>query len=72
MAVVFEETLKRSLKDGKTNVYILFGDDGYLKKMYKDKISHAVSDPEDVFNFNKFGPDCDFRSTRFLRFYTVV
>ena len=59
MAVVFEETLKRSLKDGKTNVYILFGDDGYLKKMYKDKISHAVSDPEDVFNFNKFGPNCD-------------
>lgn len=59
MAVVFEETLKRSLKDGKTNVYILFGDDGYLKKMYKDKISRAVSDPEDVFNFNKFGPDCD-------------
>lgn len=59
MAVVFEETLKRSLKDGKTNVYILFGDDGYLKKMYKDKISNAVSDPEDVFNFNKFGPDCD-------------
>ena len=59
MAVVYEETLKKTLKDNKTNVYILFGDDGYLKKMYKDKISRAVSEPDDIFNFQKFGPDCD-------------
>ncbi len=59
MAIVYEEELKRSLKNGASNIYILFGDDGYLKKMYKDKISRAVSDPDDIFNFQKFGPDCD-------------
>jgi DNA polymerase-3 subunit delta len=59
MAIVYEEELKRSLKNGTSNIYIIFGDDGYLKKMYKDKISRAVSDPDDIFNFQKFGPDCD-------------
>jgi DNA polymerase-3 subunit delta len=59
MAVVYEENLKSALKNDKTNVYILFGDDGYLKKMYKDKISRQISDPDDIFNYQKFGPDCD-------------
>lgn len=59
MAIVYEEELKRSLKNGERNIYILFGDDGYLKKMYKDKISRQISDPDDIFNFQKFGPESD-------------
>lgn len=59
MAIVYEETLKKVLKENKSNVYILFGDDGYLKKLYKNKISSAVCDVDDIFNFQNFGPDCD-------------
>ncbi len=59
MAIVYEEALKKALKEDKTNVYILFGDDGYLKKMYKDKISRGICDTDDIFNFQNFGPECD-------------
>lgn len=59
MAVIYEEALKKVINQNNTNIYILFGDDGYLKKMYKDKISRLAAEPDDVFNFQKFGPDCD-------------
>ena len=59
MAVIYEEALKKAIKQNNTSIYILFGDDGYLKKMYKEKISRLAAEPDDVFNFQKFGPECD-------------
>lgn len=60
MAVINEDTFKNQLKAGKlAPVYIIFGDDGYLKKMYVDKISKMTADKDDIFNYSKFGSDCD-------------
>ena len=60
MAVIYEEQLKLSLKrDGLLPVYILFGEDAYLKGMYLNKISRSIADEDDVFNFSKFKGNCD-------------
>lgn len=60
MAIIFEEQLKISLKrDGLLPVYILFGEDAYLKGMYLNKISKSIADEDDVFNFAKFKGNCD-------------
>ncbi len=60
MAVVFEEALKKNLKSGiYLPVYILFGEDGYLKSNYLNKISKAIAEEDDVFNFTKFQNGCD-------------
>lgn len=58
MAVIFEQTLKNEIKNGNRNIYILFGNDTYLKKMYFGKLTSAYSE-EDVFNFQKFSAECD-------------
>ena len=51
MAIIFEEQLKISLKrDGLLPVYILFGEDAYLKGMYLNKISKSIADEDDIFN----------------------
>ena len=54
-----EETLKAALKKGDKNIYILFGDDGFLKNKYKNDISRTVCEKDDVFNYQTFGEDCD-------------
>lgn len=60
MAIVFEETLKKNMTAGKLlPVYILFGEDGYLKKNYSDKILKCITEPDDVFNCVKFSSNCD-------------
>ena len=60
MAVVFEAGLKQSLKaDGTLPVYILFGEDAFLKQKYLNKISLSVAEAEDVFNYCKFTEGCD-------------
>ncbi len=60
MAIVFEEALKKNISQGSLlPVYILFGEDGYLKKTYADKIARLITEPDDVFNCCKFGADCD-------------
>lgn len=60
MAVIFEEALKKSLKvDGILPVYILFGEDAYLKTTYLKKIGKSIADEDDVFNFSKFIGGCD-------------
>ncbi|MGI6279121.1 MAG: DNA polymerase III subunit delta [Acutalibacteraceae bacterium] len=60
MPVVYESSLKRDLSSKKLlPVYILFGDDAFLKQMYLDKISRSVTDPDDVFNYCKFTGQCD-------------
>lgn len=59
MAVIFEEALKQSLKRGLLPVYILFGEDAYLKMKYLKQISSAIAEEDDVFNYAKFSGNCD-------------
>lgn len=60
MAVINEEAFKARIKaDGLAPVYIIFGDDGYLKKMYVDRLCKMTADKDDVFNYARFGADCD-------------
>lgn len=59
MAPITEESLKKKLQNGLCPVYIFFGEDGYLKKNYCDKISRRVAEPDDVFNYAKFEGGCD-------------
>lgn len=59
MAVIFEQALKNEIKNANRNVYILFGNDGYLKKMYTDKISGMCAEEDDIFNFQKFSGESD-------------
>ncbi len=56
MAIVFEETLKKNIqKEGPSGVYILFGEDGFLKKSYAEKIAKNTADKDDIFNYCRFG-----------------
>ena len=51
MAIIYEEALKNKLKKGELlPVYIFFGDEGYLKKLYCEKISKKIAEPDDIFN----------------------
>lgn len=59
MAVVFEETLKKNITKEPAGVYILFGEDGFLKKSYAEKIAKKIAEPDDIFNYCKFSGDCD-------------
>ena len=58
MAIVFEETLKKNIAKGVGGVYILFGNDGYLKKNYAERISKKTAEKDDVFNYSKFSGEC--------------
>lgn len=60
MAVINEDAFKSRIKSGSlAPIYILFGDDGYLKKMYAEKLTKMTADKDDIFNFCRFGADCD-------------
>lgn len=59
MAIIYEPALKTQLKNGNCKVYILFGNDGYLKKMYASKIAGSCAEEDDIFNFQKFSGGCD-------------
>lgn len=59
MAAIYEEALKKAISGGKSNVYVIYGDDGFLKKMYVDKIIAKITTPDDIFNFQRFSSDCD-------------
>ncbi len=60
MAIIFEEALKQNLKNGQLlPVYILFGEDAYLKTIYLNKISKSIADKDDVFNYSRFVGQCD-------------
>ncbi len=63
MAIIFEEALKKSLARGEMHrVYLLFGEDAYLKTLYLNKISLGIADNDDVFNYCKFTGLCDLQS----------
>ncbi|MBO5321453.1 MAG: DNA polymerase III subunit delta [Clostridia bacterium] len=60
MAVVLENALKENLKSGKLlPVYILVGEDAYLKTLYLEKISKSIADKDDIFNYSKFTAQCN-------------
>lgn len=60
MPVVYEEMLSKEIKSGKfSSVYLIFGDDSYLKKFYFDKICKNAFDGDEFFNFQKFDGDSD-------------
>ncbi len=59
MAIIYEEALKQDLKVKLRSVYILLGDDAYLKTLYLNKISKSIAQSDDVFNYSKFIGQCD-------------
>ncbi len=59
MAIINETALKQKLKGGNCNLYILLGDDSYLKQMYAKKIGSTTAAPDDIFNYQKFTGDSD-------------
>ena len=50
--------MKSIIEDIKNNtyktVYLLYGDEAYLKKQYKDKLKNALSAPDDTMNYAYF------------------
>lgn len=49
------EKLLQEIKDGKPGqIYLLYGEEEYLKRQYKDKFLQALTDPEDTMNFHRF------------------
>lgn len=59
MPIVSESVFKKNISGIPSGVYLLFGDDGYLKKEYSKKIAEKIASPEDVFNYNRFYGECD-------------
>lgn len=59
MAIISEQALKKEIKNGDRNVYILLGDDGYLKKLYTKKLTDMYTDEDDIFNFQRFTGECE-------------
>ena len=44
--------LNEDLKSGQfNNVYLLYGEEAYLKKQYKDKLRNAMLSPDDTMNY---------------------
>ncbi len=63
MAIIFEEALKKNIKaEDFLPVYILFGEDSYLKSLYLNKISKAIAPEDDIFNYCKFEGRCDLQA----------
>ena len=46
------KSLNEDLKTGQlNNVYLLYGEEAYLKKQYKDKLRNALVSPDDNMNY---------------------
>ncbi len=58
------KSLIEDLKTGQfNNVYLLYGEESYLKKQYKDKLRNAIISPDDTMNFSYFeGKGIDVRT----------
>ena len=49
------KSLNEDLKTGQfNNVYLLYGEETYLKKLYKDKLRNAMISPDDTMNYAYF------------------
>ena len=59
MGIISEEQLKKQLSGGTTApIYVIFGNDGYLKRRYVQKISKMTAEQDDIFNYASFDADC--------------
>jgi DNA polymerase-3 subunit delta len=60
MPIVFEDELRNDIKNKRfANVYLIYGDDSYLKNYYKDTLAKKSSDGDPFFNLQKFEGDID-------------
>ncbi len=60
MPTVYEDELRSDIKNRSfAPVYLIYGDDSYLKNHYKDTLAKKASDGDPFFNFQKFEGDTD-------------
>ncbi len=60
MPIVYEEDLRRDIQNKRFEpVYLIFGDDSYLKNHYKDTLAKKSYDGDPFFNLQKFEGECD-------------
>lgn len=58
--MIYEDALAKDISGGKfSNVYMIFGDDAYLKNYYANKIIEKSYDGDPFFNLQKFEENCD-------------
>lgn len=49
------KTIDNDIKIGQLkNVYLLYGTEDYLKRQYRDKLKHALVEPDDTMNFSAY------------------
>ena len=49
------KTIDNDIKMGQLkNVYLLYGTEDYLKRQYRDKLKHALAEPDDTMNFSAY------------------
>lgn len=49
------KTIDNDIKMGQLkNVYLLYGTEDYLKRQYRDKLKHALVEPDDTINFSAY------------------
>ena len=55
------KTIVAHIKEGKFSpVYLLYGQEDYLRLLYRDKLREAILPPEDTMNYSYFeGKDID-------------
>ena len=60
MPIVYEEVLRKDISAKHfASVYLIFGDDSYLKNYYRDTLAKKSYDGDPFFNLQKFEGDCD-------------
>lgn len=60
MPTVYEEALRKDISTKNfAPVYLIYGDDAYLKNYYKDTLAKKTFDGDPFFNLQKFEGDCD-------------
>lgn len=63
MPIAFEEDIKKDIKSADfAPVYILFGEDSYLKKYYLDSIVKKICGDDTIFDYQYFTGDIDIQS----------
>lgn len=60
MPICNEYHIKTDIKEKNfAPCYVIFGNDGFLKKQNVENLIKATVEPDDVFNFQKFSGECD-------------
>ena len=60
MSTIYEDELRRDISSGLfAPVYLIYGDDAYLKNHYKDTLAKKASDGDPFFNLQKFEGNTD-------------